>query len=154
MYAFVALCADGAGFKMGIAFRNHSSQAAADLHCNTNDLQCTRILSHHTFVEGRKTQNANLITFCFSGCCCDNFRCSANMSLAFSQELGETKADKFEASECMAQQSSDLSVASSDLKKAARTLSNQQARAEPPQRSLNAASIGISATRFYSNLFW
>mmetsp|Transcript_15085 Transcript_15085/g.33944 ORF Transcript_15085/g.33944 Transcript_15085/m.33944 type:complete len:698 (-) Transcript_15085:39-2132(-) len=44
-----------------------------------------------------------------------------DQSAALTKELGETKADKFEASECMAQQSSDLSVASSDLKKATET---------------------------------
>jgi len=44
-----------------------------------------------------------------------------DQSAALTKELGETKADKAEASECMAQQSSDLTVASGDLKKATET---------------------------------
>eukprot|EP00971_Amphidinium_carterae_P010051 198197-Amphidinium_carterae.2 len=42
-------------------------------------------------------------------------------SAALTKELGETKAAKSTAAECMAQESSDLSVASSDLKKSTET---------------------------------
>mmetsp|Transcript_44968 Transcript_44968/g.104032 ORF Transcript_44968/g.104032 Transcript_44968/m.104032 type:complete len:699 (-) Transcript_44968:38-2134(-) len=40
---------------------------------------------------------------------------------ALTKELGETKSDKAEAGECMAQQKSDLGVATADLKKAEET---------------------------------
>eukprot|EP00971_Amphidinium_carterae_P282692 5612239-Amphidinium_carterae.1 len=41
----------------------------------------------------------------------------SDQSAALTKELGETKSDKAEASECMAQQKSDLAVSTDDLKK-------------------------------------